>query len=254
MKISVCIDALYNGKDFISSMKELHENNINSFEFWSWWDKDIDKIIKVQKQLNMKIIAFCTKFISLTDDTQLDEYIKSLSESIEIAKKCGCNTLITQVGDEITTTSRYQQHRNIVNGLKACVPILEKANITLVFEPLNVLVDHEGYYLHNSTEAFLIVDEVNSPYVKVLYDVYHQQITEGNIIETITKNIDNIGHFHGAGIPGRHELLSGELDYINIIKSIDDTGFMGYMGLEYFPVDDALKGVIALKDSLSKKE
>lgn len=252
MKISVCIDALYNGKDFLDSMKELHENNINSFEFWSWWDKDIDNIINVKKQLKMDITAFCTKFVSLTDDTQLDEYIKGLEETIVVAKQCGCSTLITQIGDELTTTSRYQQHRNIVSGLKACVPLLEKANITLVFEPLNILVDHEGYYLYNSTEAFLIVDEVNSPNVKVLYDVYHQQITEGNIIDTITKNIDKIGHFHGAGVPGRHELLSGELNYINIIKEIDKTRFKGYMGLEYFPVNEPLKGILELNKSLIK--
>ncbi|MCK5811730.1 MAG: TIM barrel protein [Clostridiales bacterium] len=250
MKISVCIDALYNGKDFVSSMRELHENNINSFEFWSWWDKDIDNIVKVKKQLKMKITAFCTKFVSLTDDTKLDEYIKGLKESIVIAKKCGCNTLITQVGDELTNTSRYQQHRNIVSGLKACVPILKKANITLVFEPLNILVDHEGYYLYGSTEAFLIESKVNSPNVKVLYDVYHQQITEGNIIDTITKNIDKIGHFHGAGIPGRHELLSGELNYLNIISEIDKMKFKGYMGLEYFPINEPLKGIIELNKSI----
>jgi len=249
MKVSVCVDALYNGKNFTKSITELAKNNIREIEFWAWWDKNIDDIIKVQQEKDIKIIAFCTKFISLTDENKRDDFISGLKESIEIAKKIGCNTLIAQVGEELKNIPRKKQHLSIVNGLKACVPILEKANIRLVFEPLNTLVDHKGYYLYSSAEAFSIVEEVNSENVKVLYDIYHQQIMEGNIIETIKKNIDKIGHFHGAGIPNRHELNSGELNYINIFNVIDKLEYNGYIGLEYFPVESPLKGIKDIIDA-----
>ena len=249
MKVSVCVDAIYNGKDFIKSVNELVQNGIKEIEFWSWWDKDIESILKVQQEKDIKIVAFCTKFISLTDENKRDEFIKGLKESIAIAKRIGCNMLIAQVGEELKSISREAQHTSIVNGLKACAPILEEANIKLVFEPLNTLVDHKGYYLYSSYEAFTIVDEVNSENIKVLFDIYHQQIMEGNIIATITKNITKIGHFHGAGIPNRHELNSGELNYVNIFNAIDRLGYNGYVGLEYFPIESPLKGI---KNTTSK--
>ena len=113
----------------------------------------------------------------------------------------------------------------------------------LVIEPLNTYVDHAGYYLWSSDEAFQIVGEVNSPNIKVLFDIYHQQIMEGNIIPRIRKNINSIGHFHAAGSPGRHELDSGEINYPNIFEAIGEAGYTGYIGLEYFPLKDAVEGL-----------
>ncbi|MBN2852492.1 MAG: TIM barrel protein [Clostridia bacterium] len=247
MKYSVCIDALFNGKDFQKSMKKVSDSGMNSMEFWSWWDKDIDSILVLKNELEMEVTAFCTRFISLTDPSRREEYIRGLKESILVAKSLDCKKLITQVGDELTGISREEQHRSIVDGLKACISVLEKNDITLVFEPLNTLVDHKGYYLSGSDEAFKIEEEVGSRYVKVLYDIYHQQITEGNIISTIEKNIEKIGHFHCAGIQGRHELDQGELNYRYIFDAIDKTSYQGYMGLEYFPLREATEGLEELQ-------
>lgn len=91
---------------------------------------------------------------------------------------------------------------------------------------------------------------MGSANVKVLYDIYHQQIMEGNIISTITKYIDKIDHFHAAGNPGRYELSIGELNYTQIFNAIDDTHFSGFIGLEYFPLKDAKEG---LDDLLKNK-
>jgi len=243
MKYSVCIDAVFNEENFIDSMYKINGIGLNSFEFWSYGDKDIEKILKVKNELNMNVVAFCTKFISLTDETKREEYIKGLKQSIIVAKKLNCNMLITQVGDQLIDLPRHKQHESIVKGLKACIPYLEKENIMLVFEPLNVLVDHKGYYLYDSKEAFEIEKKVNSPFIKVLYDIYHQQITEGNIIKTIEENINAIGHFHGASNPGRQEIDKGEINYSEVIKAIDKLSFKGYIGLEYFPSEEPLKGL-----------
>ena len=113
----------------------------------------------------------------------------------------------------------------------------------LVFEPLNVLVDHPGYYLTQSSEAFDITMAVSSPHVKVLFDIYHQQITEGDVISSITANIEKIGHFHAAGVPGRHELSTSELNYVEIFKAIDATSYSGAVGFEYYPEQDPLSGI-----------
>lgn len=243
MKLSVCIDALFRGMDFEESMRVVKSTGVDTIEFWSWWNKDLMGILKVKEELRLNISAICTKFVSLTDSEQLDEYINGLVESIKVAKMLGCKSLITQVGNELSDVSREDQHMSIVKGLQACTSLLEESDITLLVEPLNITVDHKGYYLYSSDEAFQIIEEVGSPKVKVLFDIYHQQITEGNLIQRITRNIDKIGHFHAAGNPGRHELSSGEINYGEIIKAIDKTGYNGYFGLEYFPVKDVREGI-----------
>lgn len=248
MKLSVCIDALYRGESVSESLKKIKGIGYSNFEFWSWWDKDLEALQEVKEDLEMTITAFCTKFISLTDPVQRPMYLKGLEESIGIAKKLGCKQLITQTGDD-TGRDRVFQHQSLVEGLKACIPLLEVNDMTLLVEPLNTRVDHIGYYLNSSDEAFAIVDEVGSKHVKVLFDIYHQQIMEGDIIRRITKNIGRIGHFHAAGTPGRHELDEGELNYNTIFKGICENGFNGYIGLEYFPLQKPEKG---LKDILTK--
>ena len=108
--------------------------------------------------------------------------------------------------------------------------------MTIMLEPLNVLVNHPGYYLVTAGEGFDIVREVDHPLVKIVYDIYHQQVSEGNIIPSVTKNLDCIAHLHSAGHPGRHELQYGESDYKVIFDAIDKAGYTGACGLEYSPL------------------
>lgn len=206
-------------------------------EFWGWWDKDLDALVAAQKSNDLAISACCTRFISLVDPVVRKDYLQGVSESINAAKQLGTSTLISQVGDFRSGVSRAEQHQSLVDGLRQAAPLLEEAGITLVIEPLNELVDHAGYYLVKSDEAFEIIDEVQSPNVKVVFDIYHQQISEGHLIHNIVSNIDKIGHFHAAGNPGRNELQRGEICYPRIFEAIQDTGYEGYVGLEYWPLD-----------------
>lgn len=243
IRLSVCIDAVFAGRDIRDSLESIDQLGIRNYEFWSWWDKDIDFIQAENQRLNLSVTALCTKFISLVDSSQRHAYIEGLKETIEIAKRLNCSTIISQVGNEQARLSRSAQHYNLIAGLKACVPILEEAGVTLVIEPLNTLIDHPGYFLSSSTEAFDIIHKVKSPHVKVLFDIYHQQITEGNLITRIQQNIDQIGHFHAAGNPGRNELNLGEVNYPNILHMIGSTDFKGFIGLEYTPIDDPIVGL-----------
>ena len=244
MKVSICVDAVYRGKDFIESLKEISSIGGKAFEFWTWWDKDLKAIKAVKEELGLEVAAFCTKFVSLVDIGKREEYIIGLKESIEAAKFMGCKTLISQIGND-TGARREEQRQNIIEGLKLCVPLLEEAGITLVLEPLNIYVDHVGYYLYSSQEGFDIVEAIGSNKVRLLFDLYHQQIMEGNLITNSTNNIDKIAHFHAAGNPGRHELCIGEINYPEVFKAIDAAGYEGYIGFEYFPVEEPAKGLKA---------
>ncbi|MDR0589592.1 MAG: TIM barrel protein [Spirochaetaceae bacterium] len=253
MKFSVCIDAVFKGAGIGKKLRDIRSLGGTAFEFWSWWDKDLNEIKEGIRETGLTLAAMCTKFISLTDPAQREAYRAGLAESVAAANELGCKLLISQVGDD-TGRGETVQKQSIIDGLNACVPLLEDSGVILVIEPLNTKIDHRGYYLWRSAEAFEIVDAVASPRIKVLYDIYHQQIMEGNIINTAGANIQKIGHFHAAGIPGRGELASGELHYPAIFSALDRAGYTGYMGLEYFPAQDPLEGLKGLLGGTPDRE
>ncbi|QDT04717.1 Hydroxypyruvate isomerase [Rubripirellula lacrimiformis] len=240
---SVCIDAVLGELDSADAIAKVASTGIQAFEFWGWWDKDLDAIETARDQHSMQISACCTKFVSLVDPATRAEYLDGLGESISAAQRLKCPTLISQVGDFRVGVDRQEQHDCLVEGLQSAAKLLDQSGITLVIEPLNERIDHAGYYLVRSDEAFEIIDQVDSEQVKVVFDIYHQQISEGHVIANLTENIAKIGHFHAAGNPGRHELTRGELNYPQIFDAIRKTPYAGYVGLEYWPLDDALDGL-----------
>ena len=244
MYYSVCLNALFGGLSIDQAIRSAHACGLNAFEIWGWWDADLEALTSAKAECGMHMTAMCTRMVSLTDPEKREAYLNGLKETIGVAKRMRCSVLISQVGNELAHLSREAQHQSIVDGLKACVPLLEEADMTLVIEPLNVLVDHPGYFLTRAEEAFAIVREVGSAQVRVLYDVYHQQITEGNLIPTIRKNAEWIGHVHIAGHPGRHEVLGlQEIHYPAVLAALAEAGYTGAVGLEYFPVEDAAEGL-----------
>ena len=248
MKISVCSEALYMGKDYIQAMKELAGAGFCDIEFWTWWDKDIAVLKALKEEHAINYVAMCTKFVSLVDRGKHSEYKQGLTESIATARELGCLTLISQAGDELTDVGRSVQHNNIVAGLKEVAPLLEDSGVVLTLEPLNTRVDHIGYYLWDADEAFNIIDEVDSPNIKVLFDIYHQQIMQGDLLRRISANIGKIGHFHAAGNPGRGDPYTGEINYAGIARAIDNLGYTGHVGLEYFITDPVLDSLARCRE------
>jgi hydroxypyruvate isomerase len=243
MKISVCSEALFMGKDYAQAMKELANAGFRDIEFWTWWDKDLGVLKALKEEFSLNFVAMCTKFVSLVDRSKFGEFKQGLTESIMAAKDLGCHILIGQTGDELANVKRGVQHGSIVAGLKDIAPLLEDSGVILALEPLNTRVDHIGYYLWDADEAFGIIDEVDSPNIKVLFDIYHQQIMQGDLLRRIGANIDKIGHFHVAGNPGRGDPCTGEVNYPGIARAIDGFGYTGHAGLEYFIKDDVLESL-----------
>jgi hydroxypyruvate isomerase len=246
MRFSVCIDALFRDRSQEEALEALKAAGFHAFEIWGWWDRDLDGLCAKARTLGLSCAALCTRFISLTDPAQRNAYLAGLGESIEAAKKTGAKLIISQLGND-TGCRRDFQHRSIVAGLKAAAPLLEESGLTLVIEPLNGRVDHTGTYLESSDEGFEIVREAGSGRVKLLFDMYHQQISEGDIIRRIGANPGGIAHFHAAGTPGRHELDQGELNYPAIFEFLDQRGYGGFVGLEYFPSRDVMPGLEKLR-------
>lgn len=260
LKISACIEMLFTEYDFYDRISAAKRSGLDCVEFWGWTNKDIKKIDDLKEELGVVVTA-CT--VGSSDEAVAatlgkcgllypehhEQFLKALEETVKAANYLDIPNIIVTVGQERHDVNREFQHESIVTALKKAAPIVETEGITLVMEPLNVLVDHKGYFLYSSAEGFRIINEVASPNVKLLYDVYHQQITEGNLIDTIRKNIDLIGHFHIADVPGRNEPGTGEICYENVLKAIDALAYQGYIGLEYKPVagtDETVRHILKM--------
>jgi hydroxypyruvate isomerase len=157
--------------------------------------------------------------------------------AVEAARKMDSKRLVVLTGNELGGLSRPEQMANAVAALKAVAPLLEKSGITAVVEVLNTYVNHAGYFLYYIRDGAELVDRVGSPNVKILFDLYHTQVMEGNLIENLRTYIAHTGHFHVADVPGRNEPGTGEINYRNVFRAIYDLGdrYTGYVSLEYRP-------------------
>jgi hydroxypyruvate isomerase len=170
-----------------------------------------------------------------------DAILKALSDKIPLAAKHGVPNVITFFGNVQPGMTEAEAIDNCVAGLNRAKTIAEDHGVTICVELLNSKVNHKGYQGDHSAFGLQIVRAVGSPRVKLLYDIYHMQIMEGDVISTIRQNIAEFAHFHTGGVPGRHELDdTQELNWPAVCRAIVDAGFKGYVAHEFVPARDPL--------------
>jgi hydroxypyruvate isomerase len=248
LNYSVCIDLVFmNAKagrctDDAAALRAVKDAGYSAWEFWDWKCRDIDALARLQKELGLKTAAFIGSLLNPGDESLRENYLTELKNAVEAAKKLECSILMAQAGFSYQSApkgiTRQQHRKNLIACMSEAAELLEKSGMTLVLEPLNLLVDHPGYHLSRSDDAFNMIERIGSPHLKILFDIYHQQITEGNIISNLTANLDKVGHIHAAGVPGRHDITGGELDYRRIFEALANANYTGYIGLEYAPEGD----------------
>lgn len=237
MRLCVPVPCFFKNVDFVTAIHRIKALGFDAAETYNWKNLDLDAVRNACEETGVELLSMCTTEFRMTDPALRTAWLDGLKESCAAANKVGAKFLITQVGPD-TGAPREAQHASIVAALREAKPILDASGVTIMIEPLNTYVNHPGYYLWSSVEGFDIVREVDHPLVKVVYDIYHQQVMEGNIIPNVTKNLDCIAHLHSAGHPGRHELQYGESDYKVIFAAVDKAGYTGACGLEYSPLLD----------------
>lgn len=242
-KISACIEMLFTEVDVNERPARAAECGCDGVEFWGHRGKDIPALMAAAREAKIAVAGCVGTGASLVDPDTEDAAVADMRASIALAKEHGIPTLIATTGQEIEGLERRKQHASIVKRLKAIAGEAEAAGVTFALEPLNVKVDHKGYYLDTSVEGFEILDEVASPAVKLLYDIYHQQITEGDLIRTLAANVSRIGHVHLADHPGRGEPGTGEINCRNVVRALGEAGYGAYVGLEYKPPGDSVESV-----------
>lgn len=250
VNLSVCVEMLFREQPFLDRIKSVAQLGILGFEFWGIGNKDLATIAKLRDELGLTLVGMVGTSLPLTDPTTRETAVAELKENIQLAKDICCRSLIVTSGPVQAELPPEVQQDSITTVLKDIAQAAEEAGVIIVLEPLNTAVNHPGIFLSSSHIGYEILRKVGSPNVKLLFDIYHQQITEGNIIANITEHMEFIGHFHIADVPGRKEPGTGELDYANIFKAIADSNYTGYVGCEFTPSTDPKQALEYVKTLL----
>ncbi len=162
-----------------------------------------------------------------------EKILADIRDSVEVAKRVNAKWCTVVPGRFDESLEWDYQTANVVENLKRCCDILEPSGLVMVLEPLNPWRDHPGLFLTKVPQTYMICRSVDSPSCKILFDIYHQQITEGNLIPNMEKSWEEIAYFQVGDNPGRKEPTTGEINYRNVFKYIHSRGFEGIVGMEH---------------------
>lgn len=246
LRFSVCIETIFNDKPFEQRLEYVADLGFSAFEFGLRQGKDMNITLALKTALRLEVSAFQGSTTSLVDPAQRPQFLNDITRAAALAVDLSCHNLIVQSGPALPNTPRDQQRASIVEGLQAAAAIADDAGVQLVLEPLNQ-IDHPGGYLSSSDEGFEIIRSVNRANVRLLFDIYHQQISEGNLSQRLCNNLSLIGHIHVADVPGRHEPGTGEINFEHIFGLLREQGYSGYVGLDYAPLVDAAASLRAVR-------
>ena len=230
------------GTDVLRQIQFMADEGFSAFEDNGMASRPVEQqkqIGKLLEKLEMKMGVFVAHKIYWNEGNlasgspdRRKEFLKDISNAVEVAKRVNAKWMTVVPGCVHTQISPGFQFANVVESLKQASEILAQNNLIMVLEPLNFR-DHPNMFLYSAPQAYSICKAVNSPACKILFDIYHIQIQEGNIIPNIDACWDEIDYFQIGDNPGRKEPTTGELNYLNIFKHIHTKGFNGILGMEH---------------------
>ncbi len=253
-RYSACIEWLFAAEvpEFADRIRAAARAGLAGAEFWFWRDKDIGAIEAALAETGLKLTSLVAEpMVPLTDPARHGEFLDGLKQSIDVARRLKCPVLIAQTGDDLPGRGRTEQRLAIIDCLGRAAEILTGSGVRLTIEPLNILVDHVGYFLPSTAEGLDIVDTVGRPEIRLIYDIYHSAVMSEDIATVLAGRVDRIAHVHLADTPGRHEPGSGALDWQSRVDWLYAHGYDGMVGLEYKPTGDTVASLEALRRSAS---
>ncbi len=230
------------GDDLIDQLRFMTDQGFRSLEDNGMKGRSVadqERIASEMARLNMRMGVFVAHTIHWNepnlasgDEEKREEFLREIRESVEVAKRVNATWMTVVPGHVDLSLHLDYQTANVVESLRRASDILEPHGLVMVLEPLNPR-NHPGLFLKGMPQAYQICRAVDSPACKILDDLYHQQITEGNLIPNIDAAWDEIAYFQIGDNPGRREPTTGEINYANVFQHIHEKGFRGILGMEH---------------------
>jgi hydroxypyruvate isomerase len=247
-KFAVNIEMWWKKLPFADRLRKAAEFGFPAVEFWPLQGKDISQVADLSQELGIEIAQFTAWGFDpgMNNPKNEDAFIKTIEEACPVAHKLKCRKMTVVAGNNQPGMDQAEMLAQVVKGLKRAAPIVEREKVMIILEPMNGRVDHPGHCLYGSTDALKICREVNSPYVKINWDLYHMQITEGDLCGRMKDGFDQIGYLQIADHPGRNEPGTGEVNYSRVLKQAQNLGYRDFIGLELNPKTTELAAAIAV--------
>ncbi|MCU4742775.1 TIM barrel protein [Natronoglomus mannanivorans] len=249
-KLSVNLNLVFDDESFADRIERAAAAGADAVGVFGKEPAELRALVDVATDHGLTF-AYASSLVGPINEPQnVETRVSEIEDAVALADELGIECLNVTPGQDLEGVSDSTQFAATVETLRRGAPAAADADVTLVMEPLNTAVDHPGRWLVESGRAFEIVTAVDHPNVGVLFDVYHQQVTEGNVTERLTENVDAVGHVHVADVPGRHEPGTGELAYERLLPALLEAGYDGYVGCEFTPVGDPEAAVARVGEML----
>lgn len=254
-KLSVMLWTVFRGQPFAQRLEKVAEAGYHAVElvneFEKWTKEDFAAARKKKSELGMEFDATAGVWHALADPADREAFLKNVNDFVPTLRELECTKLILQTGNRVAGLSAEAMRENCIETLKRGGEIAAKNNIELLVENIDP-EENPKYFLTSSAEGFEIVRAVGNPHVKFLYDFFHEQIADGNLIAKLPKNIDLIALMHVADVPGRHEPGTGEIYYPNIYRRLAELGYDRYVAMEFIPVGEPVAALRAAREMVMK--
>jgi hydroxypyruvate isomerase len=220
-------------------------------EYKNWQQADFDRANAARKRLGIQFDATAGLHNGVADPSTRDAFLAELRQAFIPMQTLDCPAMIVLSGNVVPSLTREVQHQACIETLKQAIPLVEGKTIN--GQPLRLLLEcihleeNPKYFLTSANEAIDVVRAVNHPQVQFLYDIYHEQMSFGNLIDKLDKHIDIIGLIHIADVPGRHQPGTGEINYGNIYKKLTELNYRHNVAMEFLPQGDAVATLRAAK-------
>ena len=247
---AVNVEMWWRNLPFVDRIHAAADAGFTTIEFWPWRGKNIEEIAKTCKDRGVEVAQFTAWGFTpgMNNSEYHDQFVEEIKKSCEIAKQLDCKRMTVVGGNDQPNMSQEEMHQNIIDALKLVKPIVEKEGIMLILEPMNIRVDHKGHCLYGSADAVRICREVDSPMIKINWDLYHMQISEGDLCGRLREGFDQVGYIQVADHPGRREPGTGEIYYPRVFDELKRLGYSGPIGLECSPATDEAAAIARLKN------
>jgi hydroxypyruvate isomerase len=227
-------------------------SNVELVEEYKNWSKADYANFRAQKsRLRIKVDACSGISHSLCDPAQRDALLEEIRAKLSVLEELECNKLILLTGDQVPGLSHQQMHDACVESLKRAAELTATKKVGILLENIDPL-ENPKYFLTSVLEGFEIVRSVGASNIQFLYDLFHDQIAEGNLLAKLDKNLDIIGVVHVADVPGRHEPGTGEINYPNIFRKLGQLGFNGYVAMEFVSSGETVAALQAAREMAIK--
>ena len=250
-KIAVMLWTVFNDLPFEQRIEKVAEAGFRNVElvgeYQKWSEEEFRRANAQRRALGISFTTTAGLAHGVGDPSARPAFLSDLRAELPLMEKLECPAVIVMSGNRVEGLAPEAQHASCVEGLKRAAELAEKKGVTLWLENID-LEENPRYYLWSMAEAFKIANEVNHPRVRILYDFFHAQVSGGNLIAPLEKNISRVACVHIADVPGRNEPGTGEINYANIYKKLVQLKYVGYVTMEFLPTGDAVATLRAARE------